>query len=64
MKEKILNYIEANCGPGKYYSSRLPLFDRLRKTHRSSWAGIPVPEFIKTLTELLKQDGIKVEEIS
>lgn len=61
MKEKILNYVALNCGMGKSYSHPSVLLDKLRKTRRPRWAGIPVSEFIATLKELISSDGITKE---
>lgn len=61
MTQKINSYIEATCGPGNYYPSRLVLLGKLRKTRRPRWAGIPVPEFIETLERSLKGDGIDTD---
>ena len=61
MKQKIESYLEATVGPGNYYSSRLVLLGKLRKTRRPRWAGIPVPEFIETLEKNLKAEGIDTD---
>lgn len=47
---------------GKYYSSRIALLIKLKKTRMPFWATFPVPVLIETITELLKEDGIMVEE--
>lgn len=61
MNQKIERYIEATIGPGNYYSSRLVLLDKLKKTRRPRWAGIPVPEFIEILERSLKAEGINTD---
>jgi hypothetical protein len=62
MREKIIEYLNASCGTGKYYSSRIALLIKLKKTRMPFWATFPVPVLIETITELLKEDGIMVEE--
>jgi hypothetical protein len=62
MREKIISYCDASCGMGNYFPNRLVLLRKLRQTRRPTWAGIPVPEFITILTNLIEQDGIKATE--
>lgn len=58
IEQAVTDYCNSTCGIGKYYSSRLVLLNRLKRTGRLRWAGIPVPEFIQVLTKALINDGI------
>lgn len=63
MTHTIEQYLEVNCGIGKYYSSSIPLLRRLRKTKRQRWAGFDVRELARVIIESLESKGIKTEEI-
>lgn len=62
MREKIISYVAASCGSGNYFPNRIVLLRKLRATRRPTWAGIPVPEFISTLEELITADGISINQ--